>query len=388
MIIIIDPKRINYLLNKLTVISKSRFVQLIADAEKQTICFRGANESVQIITCSIECEVDKSGACGFDYFVLKDLISSLRSATSIILKCSESNIQIENIKTKGKYNVESIPADGIIVELKQQHNLPKVSLSIDSGDLNKSLACVLKAAPKNDARWYLNGINFEYNSELEEDGNIGPILTLVATDGHRLNVRKIKVIQGFGIDSNFVIPNNPNNPFIDYLMRVTSLYTGEITIKFSDVFAEIVTPEGDSIRTKLLEHNYINWKQFLNSDVSQYSPITFDRGDFQSILNRFKTITLKFDLTCIVKVDLNKDGVMNLLVHSTNNVISASEFITVDNPAELEFSVAFNSQYMLDLLTVETLESATVWFDKTDPTKKVIRYTGTGTTGIIVPVRQ
>lgn len=385
----VEPKQVSYLLNKLTIISKARFVQLITNAEQQTICFRGANESVQIITSSIKCEVDISGACGFDYYVLKDLISSLRMHQSITLDCSDSHILVTNEKSRSKYTVASVSANEVLINIEAENNLPKVTVNIDSHSLGKSLACVLKAAPKNDNRWYLNGINFEYCSEPKgcNHNSDTPVLYLVATDGSRLNMKIVQVSKGYGIDKNFVIPNNGNNPFVDYLLKLTAAYSGDLVIKFSDYFAEVFTPERDSIRTKLLDHGYINWKQLVNYNTSGYISLRFNRIELQSLLNRFKTLTLKFDPTCKVSIEVSANGESILSNQSKNKEVSASEVLYADNPTGIQFQVGFNSQFMLDLLSIESSEKVTLLFSGDDPSGKMIRYEGMDTFGILMPVK-
>ena len=383
----VDPKQVSYLLNKLTIVSKARFVHLIANAEKQTMYFRGANDSVQITTSSMPGEVDKTGACGFDYYVLKDLISSLKMHGTLTLNCTDKQISVLNSKNRSKYRVASVSADDVVVSLEEEKRLPKVTVSLDSKALENSLSCVLKAVGRNDNRWFLKGINFEYCTEPNGDATANPVMYLVATDGNRMNMKVLSVNKGFGIDKNFVIPNNGNNPFIDYLLKLTSTHSGDIEIKFSDNFAEVLTPEGDSIRTKLLDHGYVNWKQLIGYNTSKYIAVEFDRTEVQSILNRFKTLTLKFDSACRVSLEITSNGEATLSNKSLNNEVSASEELLVTNPSGLNFQIGFNSQYMLDLLAIEKSEKVVLWFSSETPADSMIRYEGNNTFGILMPIK-
>ncbi|MBD0788046.1 hypothetical protein HUO09_16960 [Vibrio sp. Y2-5] len=369
------PKQLSFLISKISILSKSKFVLL--SAQKGTIRFFGANDQVQVKTQTLECNVVREGNFGFDVSVLKDLVSGLSAFSSVTLKSDEkkNGMSVNCPETKAKYFINGCSETEVMVELANAFGAPKAQIFIEPEMLAWALSAVTKTAAKNDVRYELNGICVEFVPSKE-----GNYLLFIGTDGHRLNMVEVPV-QGIGVPSEFIIPNNPQNQFVDNIVRMAAGQQSKVELLFMENSVTTVF-EGERITSLYIDRKYPNWRAIVDGDLGSYKAITVNKGTCSSVLRRLQVMT-RNEPSHTVKGIL-KGNSLTLSAMSKLNEYSGSETIEVKNPENHKMTFGFNSTYLMDMLNLSVENETTLWLcDEATP----IRYSREGIIGVVMLCR-
>ncbi len=125
-------------------------------------------------------------------------------------------------------------------------------IKINSHELGRVLKALVLTAGKNDIRYYLNGVLFEYK---------GHELTLVATDGHRCAIAKIKIENDDNVSASFILAIEDVKAIRTVLLKKENL----------NVEVEITVGDDELINFKI-GYNNISFKP-INGTFPQYERV-------------------------------------------------------------------------------------------------------------------
>lgn len=190
---------------------------------------------------------------------------------------------------------------------------------------------VLFAIATDDSRPILKGVKFEI---IDKD------IKLVALDGYRLSISSNKV-ENSTSDFTFVVPGR-------CLGEISRMMDGEEIVKvYIHSNNMMVDMEDTVITTRLLEGQFINYKQILSTNFA--TTVTINKSQLEDAIER-ASILSKIDKNNLVKFDI-KENVLTLT--SDSEIGNVKENITVAMKGS-DITIAFNSKYFTDCLrTVE-----------------------------------
>lgn len=191
--------------------------------------------------------------------------------------------------------------------------------------INKSLFAVAT----DDSRPILKGIKFEI---IDKD------IKLVALDGYRLAIANSKVLNASS-DFNFVVPGRCLN-------EISKMLENDEVIKVYIHSNNLMLDMGDTVViTRLLEGQYINYKQILSTNFT--TTVTINKSQLEDAIER-ASILSKVDKNNLVKFDI-KENVLTLT--SDSEIGNVKENLTVAMKGS-DITIAFNSKYFTDCLRV------------------------------------
>ena len=201
----------------------------------------------------------------------------------------------------------------------------EIAKSTLKGLINK----VLFAVATDDSRPILKGIKFEIiNGEIK----------LVALDGYRLSIATKKV-ENSTDDFTFVVPGR-------CLGEISKMLEGEDNVKVYIHSNNLMLDMEDTVViTRLLEGQFINYKQILSSNFT--TTATINKSQLEDAIER-ASILSKADKNNLVKFDI-KENVLTLT--SDSEIGNVKENITVAMKGS-DITIAFNSKYFTDCLRV------------------------------------
>ena len=189
--------------------------------------------------------------------------------------------------------------------------------------INKTLFSVAT----DDSRPILKGVKFEII-----DGEI----KLVALDGYRLSIATSKV-NSASSDFTFVVPGR-------CLGEISKMLEGEDLVKVYIHSNNLMVDMIDTvIITRLLEGQFINYKQILSSNFT--TTVTINKSQLEDAIER-ASILSKVDKNNLVKFDI-KENILTLT--SDSEIGNVKENITVAMKGS-DVVIAFNSKYFTDCL--------------------------------------
>jgi len=272
---------------------------------------------------TVACAVAEPGAICLQARLLVDLVSSM----------PDGDIQLRTIDAQGvlmtqgasEYRMLSLDA----FDFPEPPDFGGESeLHMRMGLLRDSVDSVIYAVSSDTHRQVLTGVLFNYD---------GQILTLVATDTHRLAVRRIEQ-SGIGSEVSAVVPEKA----LKAIKALPIADDEEVQILFG---AERLGVEanGAKVISQLLAGTYPNWQRVIPSECTRSWSVESDQ-----LLEKVKrTMILARDNANRVRFKGAEDQIF-LSAHSEEKGEAKEEVPMVAQNGEVE--IAFNGRYVQDAL--------------------------------------
>ncbi|HLZ95579.1 MAG TPA: DNA polymerase III subunit beta [Candidatus Dormibacteraeota bacterium] len=261
----------------------------------------------------------------------QDLELTLDGATqSLGLKCARFDTHIKCIEAE-EFPPGPRPDEG-----------DRLEVPLD--ELIKAIEQTQMAASTDEARPVLTGVLVQIQA-----GN----LTLAATDGHRLAVRKLPA-QGAGdLEASLIVPARA----LAELARVLKGEPGRVELIISKARNQIFFKAGNSeLTSRLIDGKYPNYAQVIPSKSS-----TAVRVATAELTQTVRAVSLfARDSANVIRVKAQQGAVV---LSATTNEVGDSR---AEMPADVEGSeiqIAFNARYVLDALGVIGEDEVELLFD-------------------------
>ena len=291
-------------------------------------------------TCSANTE--SPGAICVQRQLLGEIVNSLPDG-DLLIELEGTSLLIRH--DHSEFKMMAMPAD-------EFPPIPDVGseseLTLPFGEFCRAVAGVQFACSDDSSRPVLTGVLFNYDGE---------VLTLVATDTHRLAVHKIHR-GGIGSQLNVTVPSKAlkairNMPLAD---------DEDITVRFDDARLTVDTG-GSKVTSQLLNGQYPNWERVVPQEHTR--TWTLDKAEFQTNLRR--ALILAKDNANRVK--FTGDGDMIIISsRSEDKGESKEEVPCVSKNGDLK--IAFNGQYVMDALLAMDGDGVTA--EMTEPSRPAV----------------
>ena len=269
---------------------------------------------------------------------LNDLCRLIPDGSNIELALSGDKL---NISTKnGKYSLATLPSNEFpIFETGDAVN----TIIIKSHDLKDLITSTAFAMRNQDWRHYLNGLFLK----LEEG-----VLTAVATDAHRLALNCVQV--NSEVNFSGIIPRKSVNE----INRFIGENEGDLNLSINDA-SLTVTSDNLTFKSKLIDGAFPDYNQVIPTGDS--SLLDVNVKDFANSLSRVSI--LSNDKNKGVKIHLVEN---NMTVKSNNADNELAEETVVSKYSGDEIEIAFNVNYIQEILNNQANETCNVLFFGSD----------------------
>ena len=269
---------------------------------------------------------------------LNDLCRLIPDGSNIELALSGDKL---NISTKnGKYSLATLPSNEFpIFETGDAVN----TIIIKSHDLKDLITSTAFAMGNQDWRHYLNGLFLK----LEEG-----VLTAVATDAHRLALNCVQV--NSEVNFSGIIPRKSVNE----INRFVGENEGDLSLSINDA-SLTVTSDNLTFKSKLIDGAFPDYNQVIPTGDS--SLLDVNVKDFANSLSRVSI--LSNDKNKGVKIHLVEN---NMTVKSNNADNELAEETVVSKYSGDEIEIAFNVNYIQEILNNQANETCNVLFFGSD----------------------
>ena len=269
---------------------------------------------------------------------LNDLCRLIPDGSNIELALSGDKL---NISTKnGKYSLATLPSNEFpVFETGDAVN----TIIIQSQDLKDLITSTAFAMGNQDWRHYLNGLFLK----LEEG-----VLTAVATDAHRLALNCVQV--NSEVNFSGIIPRKSVNE----INRFIGENEGDLSLSINDA-SLTVTSDNLTFKSKLIDGAFPDYNQVIPTGDS--SLLDVNVKDFANSLSRVSI--LSNDKNKGVKIHLVEN---NMTVKSNNADNELAEETVVSKYSGDEIEIAFNVNYIQEILNNQVNETCNVLFFGSD----------------------
>lgn len=215
-----------------------------------------------------------------------------------------------------------------VLEFPELKNVDKVEyFEINRVDLKNLINSVIFAVAVDDSRPILKGVLFEIN-----DNNV----RAVALDGFRMAMANKKLV-GTTSNFSFIVPARS-------LAEISRMLDSDGTVKVYVHSNNLMVDMIDTvITTRLLEGQFINYRQILNSNFN--TTVSIKKSQLEDAIDRASLLS-KGDKNSRVKFDISESS---LVLTSDSEIGNVKENITVSTKGA-DITIAFNSKYFIDCL--------------------------------------
>ncbi len=234
-----------------------------------------------------------------------------------------------------KCKLPSLPAEEFPNILSEEY---LSSFELQPASLQSILSITRYAVPAEDTRYYLNGI---YIHILEKDNNI-ITLRAVATDGHRMACADTTVSAGAANMPAIIIPKKT----VAEILKLLSSYENnvELSVSNSIICLKVGTTK---LVSKLIDGKFLDYTKAIPSINKKI--IEIDARELKNAINLVTSVS--YDKSKVVRFRVS-EGKLTLFTESISDIGAyAQQEIMINNNGVEDLDIAFNSRYVLDILS-------------------------------------
>lgn len=286
------------------------------------------------IRCALPASVAENGSVALPAASLGDYVSKLPDAP-ITLEMSDGKVVVRS--GHSRFTLMSSPAEDFPV-------VPDVTqgteISVSAATLKEMLRLTAFAASKEESRSLLMGVLFEAR---------GNVLTLVATDTHRLAWNQATLAAEVEAPITAIVPAKP----LVELERVLKNSVDEmVTIRFGGSQVQFQSNDATLV-SRVLDGQFPNYEKVIPKQTER--KVTFIREELLNAVRRVEIVSSTASNKMLVKFNANT---MNMTAESAE-AGKAEEEIPISMDGN-DLAIAFNAKYLSEVLGTLAEDSLTL----------------------------
>ena len=311
---------------------------LLIVAEKDKITFTGTDMEVEMVT-SISHQAETPGEITVPARKFLDICKALPDDSNIGLSFNKDQVVVKS--GKSKFTLATLPA----TEYPSTEALGNSSeISLPQKEFRALLEDTMFSMAQQDVRYYLNGLLLE----LEKNS-----LRAVATDGHRLALKEIKVKTGIEEAQQIIIPRKG----VVELIRLLDGEDENISVEVSQNHIR-VSKDKVQFTSKLIDGKFPDYQRVIPKEGAH--PVKTNRDTLKQGLIRASI--LSNEKYKGIRLVLQKD-LLKAFAHNPEQE-EAEEEIEINYQGD-DIEIGFNVTYLLDALS--TIKTQEVILNISDP---------------------
>jgi DNA polymerase-3 subunit beta len=342
---------------------------VLLEARKGTELHISATDLDLSVTSQHACEVTKEGALAVSAKHLYEIVRSLPEQSVTLKRAGNNYLEVKS--GPAEFRIVGLPAEDFPA-LPRFDKLPFVD--VDPVSLLDQVDRTFFAASNDETRYNLNGVFFEPQ---------GPVLRLVATDGHRLAVSERPLDGDFGLKKGVILPKKGLNELRKLLTEAAEASGEKVASQLG--FAEnsaVFRRPGVTLVMRLIEGLFPDYKQVIPKPGEKI--VKVGRQRFLETLRRVSLVSA--DKSQAVKLELSA-GTLRVLSQNPD-LGDAREDVPVEYAGD-PLKIGFNSRYLTDV--VAALKADDVQLELADDLSPgVLKGAGAadaGYTAVVMPMR-
>ncbi|NTU69778.1 DNA polymerase III subunit beta [bacterium] len=272
-------------------------------------------------------KIEEEGSITVPCRLFGEYISSLPNNKLTIEAKDGNDLTISADEYEATIKGESPEDFPIIPEVKE-----KVLTKLNSKQLAQSISEVSFAAALDDSRPVLSGVLFSFDKKT---------LKIVATDSYRLAEKKVSLSESVLESKQIIIPAKT----ISEIQRVLNDEEGDVEIKVGDSQILFHTKNVDII-ARLIDGNFPDYKKIIPAQYSTRATVSRDK--FTSVVKSASLFARESGNN--IKIYFDPKG--KIIVSTQASQVGDNTSQTESLIEGTEGDIAFNSRYLLDVLSV------------------------------------
>ena len=297
---------------------------------------------------SAPAQIERDGAITAPAGTLFDVVRKLPSGSDVELDLQPENQRLTLRAGRSNFALPTLPASDFQT---MSGDVGATGFEMDAADLRRLIDKTRFAISTEETRYYLNGVYLH-----AAEGETGPVLRTVATDGHRLALAEMALPEGARGLQGVIVPRKA----IAEARRLIDTATEPVSLEVSD--AKIVFRSGNAVLTaKLIDGSFPDYARVIPQGNTR--KLSINNKAFEAAVDRVATVSAERSRS--VKLSLEEGRLILAVSHAETG--AGQEEIEAEYSSE-PMEIGFNARYLLDIAgQIEASEAEFMFNDPASP---------------------
>ncbi|MFN3293923.1 MAG: DNA polymerase III subunit beta [Gemmobacter sp.] len=321
---------------------------VLIEAEGSGVSFRATDLDIEVVDKAVA-HVDRAGATTVSAVMLHEIVRKLPDGALVTLTDEATQGRLVINAGRSTFNLATLPREDFPVMASSEY---VSNFSAPAPVLRRLFDKAKFAISTEETRYYLNGV---YMHTAQGEG--GPVLRCVATDGHRLARIDAPLPEGAQGMPGVIVPRKT----VGELRKLLDDDEAQIAVSVSETKVRFATP-GVTLTSKVIDGTFPDYTRVIPTANSRRLEV--DAGDFAKAVDRVATVSS--ERSRAVKLSLDEDRLV-LSVNAPDSGAAEEELVVAYGDERLE--IGFNAKYLLEIASQVDRENAVFLFNSSgDPT--------------------
>ena len=321
---------------------------VLIEADGAGVSFRATDLDIEVVD-QAEAQVDRPGATTVSAVMLHEIVRKLPDGALVTLTDDAAAGRLTIQAGRSMFNLATLPREDFPVMASAQY---ASTFTAPASVLNRLFEKAKFAISTEETRYYLNGVYLH-----TAQGDEGPTLRAVATDGHRLARIDAPLPEGAAAMPGVIVPRKT----VGELRKLLGDDDTPITVSVSDTKIRFATAT-ISLTSKVIDGTFPDYTRVI--PAGNRKRLEVDATEFAKAVDRVATVSS--ERSRAVKLVLEDDRLV-LSVNAPDSGAAEEELVVAYGDERLE--IGFNAKYLLEIAQQVQRENAVFLFNASgDPT--------------------
>lgn len=321
---------------------------VLIEAEGAGVSFRATDLDIEVVD-KAAAQVERPGATTVSAVMLHEIVRKLPDGALVTLTDEAASGRLVIEAGRSTFNLATLPREDFPVMASSEY---VSNFSAPAPVLRRLFDKAKFAISTEETRYYLNGVYMH-----TAQGDEGPVLRCVATDGHRLARIDAPLPEGAAGMPGVIVPRKT----VGELRKLLDDDEAQIAVSVSETKVRFATPT-ITLTSKVIDGTFPDYTRVI--PVGNSRRLEVDAGDFAKAVDRVATVSS--ERSRAVKLSLDEDRLV-LSVNAPDSGAAEEELVVAYGDERLE--IGFNAKYLLEIASQVDRENAVFLFNSSgDPT--------------------
>jgi DNA polymerase III subunit beta len=321
---------------------------VLIEAEGNTVSFRATDLDIEVVD-KAPAQVERAGSTTVSAVMLHEIVRKLPDGALVQLTSDGAAGRITVQAGRSVFSLATLPKEDFPVMASSEY---ASNFSAPAPVLRRLFDKSKFAISTEETRYYLNGV---YMHVAQGEG--GPVLRCVATDGHRLARIDAALPEGAANMPGVIVPRKT----VGELRKLLEDDEAKIAVSVSETKVRFATP-AITLTSKVIDGTFPDYSRVI--PIGNTRRLEVDAAEFAKAVDRVATVSS--ERSRAVKLQLEEDRLI-LSVNAPDAGAAEEELAVAYGDERLE--IGFNAKYLLEIASQVDRENAVFLFNSSgDPT--------------------
>ncbi len=321
---------------------------VLMEAEGDTVSFRATDLDIEVVD-KAPAQVERAGATTVSAVMLHEIVRKLPDGALVQLTDDGASGRLTVQAGRAVFSLATLPKEDFPVMASSEYS---ANFSAPAPMLRRLFDKSKFAISTEETRYYLNGVYMHV-----AQGEQGPALRCVATDGHRLARIDAPLPQGADDMPGVIVPRKT----VGELRKLLEDDEAQIAVSVSETKVRFATP-AITLTSKVIDGTFPDYSRVI--PLGNTRRLEVDAAEFAKAVDRVATVSS--ERSRAVKLSLDEDRLI-LSVNAPDSGAAEEELAVAYGDEKLD--IGFNAKYLLEIASQVDRENAVFLFNSSgDPT--------------------